>query len=100
MTESERRSFDLHAPTPEHALFASTLAEFVAREVEPQVAQHDREERFNLASRLVASALFMLFHVGRVAIVLYLPALALSSATDINIYVAILAIGWKLIFGW
>ncbi|MDF1813309.1 MAG: sodium/solute symporter [Verrucomicrobiales bacterium] len=51
------------------------------------------EERFNLASRLVASALFMLFHVGRVAIVLYLPALALSSATDINIYLAILAIG-------
>ena len=51
------------------------------------------ENRFNLASRLVASALFMLFHVGRVAIVLYLPALALSSATDINIYAAILAIG-------
>lgn len=51
------------------------------------------ENRFNLAARLVASALFMLFHVGRVAIVLYLPALALSSATDINIYVAILAIG-------
>jgi SSS family solute:Na+ symporter len=51
------------------------------------------EQRFNLASRLVASALFMLFHIGRVAIVLYLPALALSSATDINIFVAILAIG-------
>ncbi|MEM7698924.1 MAG: sodium/solute symporter [Verrucomicrobiota bacterium] len=51
------------------------------------------ENRFNLASRLVASALFMIFHLGRVAIVLYLPALALSSATDINIYIAILAIG-------
>ena len=51
------------------------------------------ENRFNLASRLVASGLFMLFHIGRVAIVLYLPALALSSATDINIYAAILAIG-------
>lgn len=51
------------------------------------------ENRFNLASRLVASSLFMLFHIGRVAIVLYLPALALSSATDINIYAAILAIG-------
>tara|TARA_R110002096_G_scaffold163342_1_gene330872 strand:+ start:405 stop:3026 length:2622 start_codon:yes stop_codon:yes gene_type:complete len=51
------------------------------------------EQRFNLASRLVASALFMLFHLGRIAIVLYLPALALSSATDINIFVAILAIG-------
>lgn len=51
------------------------------------------ENRFNLASRIVASILFMLFHVGRVAIVLYLPALALSSATDINIFAAILAIG-------
>ena len=51
------------------------------------------EQRFNLASRLIASALFMLFHVGRVAIVLYLPALALSSVTDIDIYLAILSIG-------
>lgn len=51
------------------------------------------ESRFNLAARLVASALFMLFHVGRVSIVLYLPALALSSATDINLSAAILAIG-------
>lgn len=51
------------------------------------------EQRFNLPSRLVASALFMFFHVGRVAIVLYLPALALSSAIDIDIYHAIFAIG-------
>jgi SSS family solute:Na+ symporter len=51
------------------------------------------EQRFNLASRLIASALFMIFHVGRIAIVLYLPALALSSVTDINIYFAILSIG-------
>ena len=51
------------------------------------------EQRFSVSSRLIASALFMLFHIGRVAIVLYLPALAISSVTDINIYVAILAIG-------
>ena len=43
------QSADLFAPTPEHALFANMLAEFVAREVEPQAAQHDREERFNLS---------------------------------------------------
>ena len=49
MTEGEWRAFDLHAPTPEHALLAETLREFVAREVEPQAASHDREERFNLA---------------------------------------------------
>ncbi len=42
------RSFDLFAPSPEHELLAATLREFVEREVEPQAARHDREERFNL----------------------------------------------------
>jgi isovaleryl-CoA dehydrogenase len=49
MHESEWRGFDLYAPTPEHALLAQTLREFVAREVEPQAARHDRDETFNLA---------------------------------------------------
>jgi isovaleryl-CoA dehydrogenase len=49
MNESDWRRLDLSAPTPEHGLLAGTLAEFVAREVEPQAAQHDREERFNHA---------------------------------------------------
>lgn len=40
---------DLFAPTPEHAMLAETLREFVAREVEPQAAAHDRDETFNLA---------------------------------------------------
>src|SRR6516162_8845395 len=43
------RKFDLFMPTPEHALLAQTLHEFVSREVEPQAAEHDRSERFNLA---------------------------------------------------
>jgi isovaleryl-CoA dehydrogenase len=43
MNESDWRRLDLSAPTPEHALLADTLAEFVAREVEPQA------ERFNHA---------------------------------------------------
>jgi len=42
-------AFDLLAPTPEHALLGRTLADFVAREVEPQAAEHDRAERFNVA---------------------------------------------------
>jgi len=42
------QSFDLFAPTPEHALLRDTLREFVAREVEPQAAAHDRAETFNL----------------------------------------------------
>lgn len=51
------------------------------------------EARFNLAIRLIASTSFMIFHIGRIAIVLYLPALALSSVTTINIYAAIIVIG-------
>ena len=43
------REFDLFAPTAEHALLAQTLRAFVEREVEPQAAVHDREERFNRA---------------------------------------------------
>jgi len=51
------------------------------------------EKRFNVATRVIGSVTFMLFHVGRVAIVLYLPALALSSVTSINIFAAIVVIG-------
>src|SRR3989442_1471632 len=43
------RDLDLFAPTPEHALLADTLEAFVAREVEPQAAEHDRDETFNHA---------------------------------------------------
>eukprot|EP00095_Tigriopus_kingsejongensis_P002071 maker-scaffold5675_size4424-snap-gene-0.3 protein:Tk02071 transcript:maker-scaffold5675_size4424-snap-gene-0.3-mRNA-1 annotation:"sss sodium solute transporter superfamily protein" len=51
------------------------------------------EKRFNVATRVIGSTTFLLFHVGRVAIVLYLPALALSSVTNIDIFVAIGVIG-------
>ena len=51
------------------------------------------EKRFNVATRVIGSVTFMLFHIGRVAIVLYLPALALSSVTDINVFAAIAVIG-------
>ena len=42
------RSFDLFAPSDVHRLLAKTVADFVAREVEPQAAVYNREERFNL----------------------------------------------------
>jgi isovaleryl-CoA dehydrogenase len=60
MDDSDWRRLDLAAPTPEHALLAGTLAEFVAREVEPQAARHDREERFNHALFLRAGELGLL----------------------------------------
>jgi isovaleryl-CoA dehydrogenase len=40
-------AFDLLLPSPEHALLAETLRRFVATEVEPQAAVHDRSETFN-----------------------------------------------------
>jgi len=49
MADESWRGFELFAPTPEHALLAETLREFVAREVEPQAAAHDRAETFNRA---------------------------------------------------
>ena len=51
------------------------------------------EKRFNLATRLLASALFILFQLGRVAIVLYLPALALSTVSNFDVSTCILLMG-------
>ena len=51
------------------------------------------EQRFNLATRLYASAAFILFQLGRMAIVLFLPAMALSAVTGMNVYVCIVVMG-------
>lgn len=51
------------------------------------------EKRFNLPCRIFAALSFILFHIGRTAIVLYLPALALAVVSDIPVSTAILAIG-------
>ena len=50
------------------------------------------EVRFNLPCRLFASAAFILFMIARTAVVAYLPALALSAVTGIDINVAIVAV--------
>jgi SSS family transporter len=51
------------------------------------------ERRFNLGTRLVGSTLFMLYQCGRIAIVLYLPALALATVSDFNLQTCILVMG-------
>jgi solute:Na+ symporter, SSS family len=51
------------------------------------------ERRFNLAARLYASAAFILFQLGRQAIVLLLPSLALATVSDLNVTTCILAMG-------
>ncbi len=52
------------------------------------------ELRFNLACRLFASLAFNLFMVARVAVVAYLPALAVSAATgaDVNVCIIIVSL--------
>ena len=50
------------------------------------------EVRFNLSCRLFASAAFILFMVARTAIVAYLPALAITAVTGMDINIAIAAV--------
>jgi SSS family transporter len=47
------------------------------------------ERRFNLGVRWFASASFILFQIGRMSIVLFLPAIALSTVTGMDVYVSI-----------
>lgn len=51
------------------------------------------EIRFNRSVRWLASALFVIFMVSRIAIVLFLPALALNTVTGFDIYLSIIVMG-------
>lgn len=51
------------------------------------------ELRFNRSVRWIASALFTFFMVSRIAVVLFLPSLALNAVTGFDIYYAILIMG-------
>jgi SSS family transporter len=51
------------------------------------------EKRFNLATRWFGSASFLVLQLGRTAIVLYLPALALATVTQFDIVTCILIMG-------
>ncbi len=51
------------------------------------------EQRFGLGCRIFGSLSFMLFHVGRTAIVLYLPALALATVAAVPLDGAIWVVG-------
>ena len=56
------------------------------------------EKRFNLAARLLGSVMFMIFQFGRIGIVLFLPSLALSVVTGIDVSACILVMGLLCIF--
>ncbi len=51
------------------------------------------EARFNRAVRWLASSLFVFFMVSRIAVVLFLPSLALNAVTGFSIYWAIIIMG-------
>ncbi|MCB0687851.1 MAG: sodium/solute symporter, partial [Saprospiraceae bacterium] len=51
------------------------------------------EERFNLRVRLLGSLIFILLQLGRMGIVLYLPSIAISSVTGIDIIWCIAVMG-------
>lgn len=52
------------------------------------------EKRYSLPVRLFGSATFVLMQTSRMVIVLFLPALALSVISDLNIYVCIITMGF------
>ncbi|MHC4503778.1 MAG: sodium:solute symporter family transporter, partial [Planctomycetota bacterium] len=51
------------------------------------------EKRFNLAVRLYGSITFILYQLGRMAVVVLLPALALSAVTGVDTYTCIVIMG-------
>ncbi|MFI3281375.1 MAG: cyclically-permuted mutarotase family protein [Rikenellaceae bacterium] len=51
------------------------------------------EKRFSYAVRLLASSLFIVFMVARMALTLFLPSLALTTVTGIDIYLCIVLMG-------
>jgi SSS family solute:Na+ symporter len=63
------------------------------RKIDATSAYEYLEKRFNRAARLFASASFILFQIGRMAVVMYLPALALSAITPLSEHQCILMMG-------
>ncbi|MEG3660148.1 hypothetical protein V5097_22245, partial [Arenibacter palladensis] len=51
------------------------------------------ESRFNLTIRLLGSLSFILFQIGRMGVVMFLPSIALNVVTGIDIYVCIFLMG-------
>lgn len=54
------------------------------RKLKVTTAYEYLEERFSPVMRVIGSLLFILYHIGRVAIVIYLPIIAITSVSNIN----------------
>ena len=75
------------------APFAALFLVPAFRRLEVTTAYEYLEHRFHWSLRLAASALYMLFQVGRVAVVTLLPAIALSAVTGMDVVACILIMG-------
>ncbi|GEK34458.1 sodium:solute symporter [Kurthia sibirica] len=65
----------------------------VYRKLNLDTAYEYLERRFNTSMRVVGSVLFIVYQIGRMSIIMYLPALALSVVTGINTILIILFMG-------
>ncbi|MEM9018475.1 MAG: sodium/solute symporter, partial [Verrucomicrobiota bacterium] len=63
------------------------------RQLDVTSAYEFLETRFHLVIRLFAAVSFVLFQIGRMAIVMYLPALALATITPLTVSQCILVMG-------
>lgn len=65
----------------------------VYRNLNLDTAYEYLELRFNKGLRIVGGAIFIVFQIGRMSIIMYLPAIALAAVTGINTYWIILFMG-------
>lgn len=63
------------------------------RKLKVTTAYEYLEARFSPILRALSSILFMLYHIGRVAIVIYLPIIAITSVSNINPILIALIVG-------
>ena len=63
------------------------------RKIDATSAYEYLEQRFNVFVRLLASASFVFFQIGRMAIVMFLPSLALATITPLSVEMCILIMG-------
>ncbi|MFI4913149.1 MAG: sodium/solute symporter [Sedimentisphaeraceae bacterium JB056] len=63
------------------------------RKIDATSAYEYFEKRFNVFARMFASISFVLFQIGRMAIVMFLPAIALATITSLSVQQCILIMG-------
>jgi SSS family transporter len=64
-----------------------------SRKIDATSAYEYLEKRFNRAARLFASASFIFLQIGRMAVVMYLPALAMAAITPLSEHQCIFLMG-------